>query len=378
MDEMPSMYRTRFKPGDVVEAQVQGYLFWFPGKIARRNARVVVDENRVRRNANEDDTYEIHFDDGDVDLQVPSSRIRYPAVREERQKQKKEILNFLSKSGELPLQAMLQKNSNVEAASSAAAQAQVASLANTNTTPTTPASSTANAVTAATTRGNTAPTGGPNAAGVALGTTTTTTTTTSPAALDPLGMGYSADSPSPSRARQRLDHARRAAALAQSSTMLSEARDAAAARHAAALEASQKMKGATTHAPSKYGAHQQQQQQQQGGAAQQTPPIREPGAGVELLSAPITDLKKSDAFIELVGWLVGVVGWLVCVCVCCGRRQHPHATKQRHQRRQPREITLFRHQQNNSHVLLGWVALNEIRFGTNISHQAAALVSAVC
>jgi len=87
---MPASFERRFEEGEAVEAQVQGYLFWFPGKIAKKN-----DPDGTNQT-----TYAIHFDDGDVDLAVPTTRIRRPkANRSVVQEQRGQIIDFLKKNG---------------------------------------------------------------------------------------------------------------------------------------------------------------------------------------------------------------------------------------------------------------------------------------
>ncbi len=250
---MPS-YAPSYNPGDAIEAQIQGYLFWFPGKIARRSS---ADGAAM-------DTYEVHFDDGDVDLQVPYSRIRRP-VRAAREKQKDEIIAFLS--------------SGVTTGEHASASAP-------------PATASASLATGAV-----------------------------PEDLDPLGLGRSADSPS--RPRRRLEEARAAAGRTMTAMAAAAATSGTSRSPATGAAANQRGGGAKVLATTTAVVPNRLQQQQQQPAAPSSsrgpyfspagataaaaaapamgpPRKREPGEGIEALTQPVTDHARVRAFLELV------------------------------------------------------------------------------
>lgn len=230
--KVPGAYCSTFQPGDRIEAQVSGYIFWFPGTIARRN-----DDKGT--------SYEIHFDDGDVDLQVPFRRIRYPAHAEARRRQKEQAIAFLAKTGGVgggaspAKEDVVQQPNKVSASSSTTAES------------------------------------APSASSVVV----------VPENLDPLGLGRSADAPSPSRsrARQRLEAAIKTDA--ETRPMVKPTSGTTAAVNASTAS------GQTQQLGRDSGSN---------GASYRSANTPVPGEGIDVLSQPVTDFARVKDFLDLV------------------------------------------------------------------------------
>ena len=230
----PGAYCSTFQPGDRIEAQVPGYIFWFPGTIARRN-----DDKGA--------SYEIHFDDGDVDLQVPFRRIRCPAQAEARKRQKQQALEFLASTGGGRGRGTGGGGGSPEKEGVAQPTKKQVAVAS--------------------------PTDSQNASSVSA---------LVPEALDPLGLGRSADAPSPSRsrARQRLEAAIKTDA---------ETQPMAKSTPGSAIAIASTARG----------------QPQRGSDSGRNKPSRSanapaPGEGIDVLSQPVTDFARVEDFLDLV------------------------------------------------------------------------------